>query len=47
MEDDLKILANGRRPQYFGKRKLESISFNMEEDLNVFAIGRQSQFRNR
>ena len=34
MEDDLKILKNGRRPQFFSK---------MEDNLNSFQNGRQLQ----
>ena len=34
MEDDLNILANGRRTQYFVKRKTTSIFWQMEDDLD-------------
>jgi hypothetical protein len=40
MEEDLNILANGRRPQYFGKWKMTSIFWQIEDDLNVLANGR-------
>jgi hypothetical protein len=30
MEDDLNILANGKKPQYFGKWKKTSIFWQME-----------------
>ena len=38
MEEDLNILANGRRPQYFGKWKMISMFWQMEDDIN----GRQT-----
>ena len=41
MEDNLNNLANGRRPQYFGKWKKTSIFWQMEDDLNILANGRQ------
>ena len=34
-ERDLNFLANSRRPQYFGKWKMTSIFWQMEDDLNV------------
>ena len=37
MEDDLNILASGRRPQCFGKWKMTSIFWKMEVDLNILA----------
>ena len=33
MEDDLNIFENGRRPQFFGKRKTTSIFLKMEDNL--------------
>ena len=39
MEDDLNILANGRRPQYFGKLKTTLIFWQMEDNLNILANG--------
>ena len=36
MEDDLKFVRNGRRPQFFGKWKTTSIFGEMEDDLNCF-----------
>ena len=53
MEDELNFLADGRRPQYFGKWKSTSklwqlkakwISFYIEDDLNIFSNGRQLQY---
>ena len=38
MEDDLKILENGRRPQYFGKWETTSICWQMEDNLNVLEM---------
>jgi hypothetical protein len=40
MEDDLNILANGRQPQYFGKWNTTSIFWQIEENLNLLANGR-------
>ena len=34
MKDYLNILANGRRPQYFGKWKTNSTYWKMEDDFN-------------
>jgi hypothetical protein len=36
MEDDNNLFPNGRRPQYFCKQKTTSISWQMEDNLNVF-----------
>ena len=36
MEDDNNLFQNGRRPQYFGKWKTTSISWQMEDNLNIF-----------
>jgi hypothetical protein len=36
MEDNFNNLANERRPQYFGKWKTTSISWLMEDDLNMW-----------
>ena len=57
LEDDLNFLANGRRPQYFGKWKLTSIFWQMEDtyifggkmedDLNSLENGRRPQFINK
>ena len=41
LEDDLIFLANGRRPQFFGKWKTTSIFWQMEDDLNFLVHGRQ------
>ena len=38
MEEDHFILANERRPQYFGKWKMTSIFWQMEDDINFFTI---------
>ena len=38
MEDNLNILANDRRPQYFCKRKTTSIVWKMEDDLNIWQV---------
>ena len=43
MEDDLNIVANGRRPQYFHKWKTASIILKMEDDLNYLENGRRPQ----
>jgi hypothetical protein len=40
MEDSLNILANRRRPIYFGKWKTTSIFCQMEDNLNILANGR-------
>jgi hypothetical protein len=40
MEVGLNILANGRQPQYFGKWKTTSVFWQMEDDLNILAIGK-------
>ena len=40
MEDNLDILVNGGRPQYFGKWKATSIFWEMENDLNILGNGR-------
>ena len=37
MEDKLNILANGRRPQYFGKWNTTLIFCRMEDTLNSLA----------
>ena len=44
MEDDLNFLANGRRPQFFGKWKTTSIFWEMEDNLSFLEIGRQTNF---
>ena len=41
MEDDLKIVANERRPQYFGKWKMTSIFRKIENDNNFLENGRR------
>jgi hypothetical protein len=38
MEDNLNILANDRRPQYFGKWKTTSIVWQMEDHLNIWQM---------
>ena len=38
MEEDLNILANGRRPQYFGKWKTTSIFWQMEDVINFWQM---------
>ena len=43
MEDILKFLVNGRRPQYFGKWNTTSIFWQMVDDHNILANGRQHQ----
>ena len=43
MEDDLNILANGRRPQYVDKWKTTSIFWQMEDELIILTNGRQTQ----
>ena len=32
------MIINGRRPQYFGKWKTTSISWQMEDNFNIFSI---------
>ena len=45
LEEDLNFLANGRRPQFFGKGKMSSIFFGKrEDDLNSKENGRQPNF---
>ena len=53
MEDYFNILANVRRPQYFGKWKTTlkfskwkttSIFWKMEDNLNILAHGRRPQY---
>jgi hypothetical protein len=44
MEDDLNILANGRRPQYLGKLKTSSVIWKMKNDLIILENGRQPQY---
>jgi hypothetical protein len=53
MEDNLKILANGKEPQYFVKWKTTLIFLQMEKDLyiwqmedhfNILANGRRPQY---
>ena len=39
LEDDLTFLANGRRPQSFGKWKTTSIFLKMEDDLKYTGNG--------
>jgi hypothetical protein len=41
MEDNLNILANRRRPQYFGKWNMTSIFWQMEDGLNILVNGRR------
>ena len=41
MEEDLNILANGRRPNYFGKWKTTSIFCQIEDSLNILVVKRQ------
>ena len=43
MEDEFNILANGRRPQYFGKWKMTS-KFSKWKTTNILANGRQPQY---
>jgi hypothetical protein len=43
MEDNLNILANVSRPQYFGKCQTTSIFWEMENNLNILANGGQPQ----
>ena len=52
MVDEINIVANLRRPQYFpqwkvtsiiGKWKMTSIIWKMEDDLNYLENGRQPQ----
>ena len=38
MEDDLNILANGRRHQYLGKWKTTSTFLSIEDDLIFFEM---------
>jgi hypothetical protein len=38
MEDDLNIMENGTRPQFFGK---------IEDNLNLKVIGRQPPFQSK
>ena len=40
LEDDLNMLANGRRPKYLGKWKMTFIFLKVEDDLNIVANGR-------
>jgi hypothetical protein len=40
MEDNLNILANGRRPKLFGKWKTTSICWKMEAGIKALAKGR-------
>ena len=53
MEDDLKTVENLRRPKYFWqmeaniiirKKMTASIFWNMEDNLNILAIGRLHYF---
>ena len=44
MEDNLNILANGRRPQYFCKWNTTSIFWQMKDDLNLLANGRRPKY---
>ena len=44
MDNDLNILENGRRPQYFGKGTTTSMCWQMEDDLNILGIGRLPQY---
>ena len=51
MEDDLDILSNGRRPQYFGKMEEDlnvlattSIFWKMEDDINFFETRKWTHF---
>ena len=39
MEDNLNIIENGRRPQYFWKWKTTSIFLKIEDDLDIFENG--------
>ena len=34
MEDDLKIVVNGRQPHFFSKQKMTSIFLLMEDNIN-------------
>jgi hypothetical protein len=44
MENDNNLFPNGGRPQYFGKRKTTSISWQMEDNLIIFVNRRRTQF---
>jgi hypothetical protein len=43
MEDDLKFISNGRRPQFYLKWKTTSILSQMEDDINFIYNGRRPQ----
>ena len=44
MEDDLNIVANGRRTQYFSKWKTTPTFWKMEDDLNYLENRRRPQY---
>jgi hypothetical protein len=47
LEDDLNYLANGRRPQFFGKWKTTSIQKKFGDNLNFIVNGRQPHFKKK
>ena len=47
MEDDLNFEGNGRRPQFFWKRKTTSIFGKIEEDINISFNGIKTQFQDK
>ena len=42
--EDLNILENVRRPQYFGKRKTTTTVWKMEDNLNMLRYARDPQY---